>query len=620
MMRGGLGGRIGQESEKFDLKKLNRDALREVTSRLRPFRRQVWLAALATLVMTLVATGLPLLLRLGIDGYVVKGDLTGLLWLVTGYISGQGLIWWCAYWQRLLSERIGLGITAAMRRDLFAHVLRQGMDFHSRQTVGELMTRHTGDITAVAEVASSGWITMIADLVGVILTAAVMLWLDWRLALVGLAMVPVVMWSTAAFGQRLRGAYADVRRRAAEMGSNLQETLAGMRVVQALGQESSSMDRFEQVNLFNLRANMYAMLVFAMFFPLMTITGNLGTAAVLGYGGVLITRGALSLGTLVAFMSYIRNFFAPLRELSQVYNGLQAAAASLDRFHGLMQQQPAVASPESPILPDPINGAIVFRAVTFGYNKDSAVFTDLNLTIAAGSKLAVVGASGAGKTTLVSLLTRFYDVQSGAVEIDGVDVRHWPLADLRRAVAVVPQEAGLFPGTVLDNIRYGRPDATKDQVVALAQDLGVHEVIMSLTDGYETLIAAGGAGRVSGGQRQVIAVLRAALCDPAIMVLDEATSNVDGRTEALINAGLGRALAGRTGIIIAHRLRGVSLADEVVVLAGGKLVDRGTHEQLLERSPVYRELYTTQGLTDAPVQPRPGSGQGRGMGRKAPPG
>ncbi len=602
MIRSGLGQRIGHGGESFRLKHLDRSALREITDRLRPHARSILIALAATMLMTVATAVSPLLLRLAVDRYVAMADLRGVATVAVAYLALAGLAWWGAYWQRLMSERVGQRLTAVMRRDLFAHLLRHGPGFFGRQTVGELITRLTGDISAVSDVASSGILGLIADLGGVILTVSLMFWLDWRLALAAITMIPVVLGSTYLFGKRLRAAYAQVRERAADLGAKLQETLAGMRVVQALGQEGASQERFEQVNLYNLRANMYAMLVFGLFFPLMTITGNLGTAAILAYGGLLVTRGAVSLGTLIAFMAYIRNFFAPLRELSMVYNTLQSAGASLDRYHYLMTSVPDVQPPAEPRLPARIQGAVEFSEVSFGYGRGDLAVDKLTLRVDPGKKLALVGPSGAGKTTLVSLLTRMFDVTSGGISVDGVDLRDWPLSELRRAIAVVPQEAGLFPGSVLDNIRYGRPEATREEVVELARRLGVHEVFESLSQGYETAIGGGGAGRVSGGQRQVIAVLRAVMRDPAILILDEATSNVDGRTEALINAGLARALEGRTGIIIAHRLRGVGIADEIAVLDRGRLVDRGTHVELLERCVMYRDLSSSQAIGKSGLQ------------------
>jgi len=609
MMRGGLGMRIGQQNEQFELRRLQRGALRDLWRRLLGHRRPLFLAIGATLVVAGAGAAGPLFIRLGIDRFIAGGDLSGLIWLAAAYAALQGLAWWGAYWQRLLGERVGQSLTAGMRNDLFRHLAAQGMEFFPGRPVGELVSRLTGDINAVSELAATGTLSIIGDVFGLTAIIVAMFWLDWRLALVALAMVPVVLLSTAAFGRRLRGAYADVRTKAADMGANLQESLAGMRVVQSLGRESVSLERFEQINLYSLQANMYAMLVFALFFPLMTITGNLGTAAVLAYGGHLIVLGATSLGTVAAFMSYIRNFFAPLRELSQVYNSLQAAGASLDRFWGLMQHPPAVTAPAAPQRPARLEGRIEFRQVEFGYTAARPVFAGLDLTIEPGARLAVVGPSGAGKTTLVNLLTRLYDVSGGAVLVDGLDVRAWDPAELRRVVAVVPQEATLFPGTVLENITYGRPDATRAEVEALARDLDVHQLLAGLPKSYETAIGPAAAGRLSGGQRQVIAVLRALLRDPAIVVLDEATSNVDGRTEALINAGLARALAGRTGLVIAHRLRGVSLAGEIAVLDRGALVARGSHDELLERNELYREMYLSQGLAaqDEPT----GGGRGR---------
>jgi ATP-binding cassette, subfamily B, multidrug efflux pump len=592
-IRGGFMTRLQAKEEPFRFSEMDRQALRMLWGYLRVHKARLAVALAATLTVSATTLAMPYLTKVAVDSTIVQGDLRGLALISLLYLALNGIYWLASYWQAYLSTWVGQDVVHAIRGDLFAQVMRQPVSFHERERVGQIASRLTHDVNALAEVASSGALNLVNDVLTLAGIVVIMALLNLPLTLVTMASIPVVIISMSYLGKQMRRAYQHVQQALAEVNAGVEQGVAGMRVVQSLSRESFSIEQFESLSLRNMKANLRVSLLFAAVFPTMTVTNMLGIALVLGYGGSLVAGGALTIGALLAFMGYVYRFFGPLRELSLVYNTFQAAAASLDRISDYMARQPQVAEPTQPQRPaGGFQGGFRFRDVTFGYGQ-APVLRDVDLDVGAGETVALVGATGAGKTTIARLLARLYDVDEGAVEIDGVDVRQIKSADLRRVVNLVPQDLFLFADTIRENIRYGDPQATDMQVEAAARRAQAHPFISSLPRGYDSQVGELGA-TLSGGQRQLVAFARALLADPKILILDEATANVDAYTEARIQQALEEIRRDRTTVIIAHRFSTLRKADRIVVVEDGQIVGQGSHQDLVESNPTYQRLYQRQ--------------------------
>jgi ATP-binding cassette subfamily B multidrug efflux pump len=605
-IRGGFMTRMQGQEEVYRFSNLDREALAMLWSYMRAYKGRLALALVAALTVTGTTLAMPYLTKVAVDTTIAQGDLGGLALISLLYLALNGIYWLAIYWQGYLSTWVGQHVVHAIRHDLYAHVLRQPVAFHGRERVGQISSRLTHDVNTLAEVASSGALNLVTDLLTLVGIVGIMALLDVRLALITLLSMPVVMLSMGYLGKQMRRAYQNVQQALAEVNAGVEQGVAGMRVVQSLSRESFTVEQFESLSLRNMRANLRVGLLFAAVFPTMTVTNMLGVALVLGYGGALAVDGAVTVGVLLAFLGYVYRFFGPLRELSLVYNTFQAGAASLDRIADYLARRPGVAEPAQPQRPDGgFRGRIAFEQVTFGYG-DEPVLHDVDLAVKAGETIALVGPTGAGKSTIASLLARLYDVDEGAVRIDGVDVRRIASADLRRLVTLVPQDVFLFADTIRENIRYGKPDASDQEVEAAARRAQAHNFVVGLRRGYDSQVGERGV-TLSGGQRQLVAFARALLADPRILVLDEATANVDAYTEARIQEAMDEIRRDRTTVIIAHRFSTLGKADRIVVVDDGRIVGQGMHESLIESNPTYRRLYERQwadgGLGRAAAEP-----------------
>lgn len=609
------------EDSSLRLADLDRRALGLLAQYLRPWWGKLLLAGLAMLAATGASLLMPYLSKVAVDRFIAQGEPRGLALLALLYLLLSGVYWLGSYWQGYLAGWVGQHLVYAMRHDLYDHVLRQSMGFLSRQRVGQIVSRLSADVNVLSEAVSSGLLHLIGDLLTAIGVLMAMVLLDWRLTLAVLISLPVVVLSIRFLGGHMRSAYRQVRSAIAQVNTGVEQGVSGMRVVQSVAQESYTMEQFERLTLGSMQANLRVGMLFAAFFPALSITSMMGTVLVLLFGGLMVADGSLTLGTLLAFFAYVQLLFSPVRELSLVYQWFQSAAAALERVGDTLDRAPELQEPDQPSRPEGgFRGRIELDQVGFAYD-GAPVLKDFSLQIAAGETVAVVGPTGAGKSTLAALLARLYDVQAGAITVDGVDLRQIAFRDLRRLVMVVPQDVHLFPGSIGENIRYGDPEADDQDVESASRRAQAHDFIKGLPEGYDTQVGEGGV-LLSGGQRQLIAFARALLANPRVLILDEATANVDVATDALILEAMEEISQGRTTVIIAHRFSTLGQANRVVVMADGRIQGQGTHEELLRNHELYRRLYRRLWIDESILRSRaegsgaqvPGQGDVAGAG------
>ncbi|MEU6075649.1 ABC transporter ATP-binding protein [Micromonospora sp. NPDC047074] len=562
---------------------------------LRPHRRRLGLAVALLLGQNAAAMAGPYLVMLGIDRAIapLRAGAPGPLLAVAAAFAAATVVEYTARRGFLtLSAGIGQAVLLDLRQRVYAHFLRLSVAFHERYTSGRMVSRLTSDLDSIGELAGGGIDGLVLAVLSILSVAGILLWLDLPLAAVTLLAFPFLIWLTRWFARASADAWRRTRETVALVIVHFVESMRGIRAVQAFRREPRNQRIFVAVSDDYRRASLDAFRLMATYSPGIKVIGNVTVAVVLCYGGWRVLHGATGIGVLAAFLLYLRRFFEPMQELSQFYNSLQSATAALEKLAGVLDERPSVAEPARPVpLPaGPGRGAVAFRAVTFGYRPDAPIIAGLDLAVPAGQTVALVGPTGAGKSTVAKLLARFHDPVSGAVTLDGVDLREVADAELRRAVVLVTQETHLFGGTVAENIRFGRPGADDAAVQAAARAIGAHDFISALPDGYATEVHRRG-GRLSAGQRQLVAFARAFLADPTVLILDEATSSLDVPTERLVQHALGTILADRTALVIAHRLSTVETADRVLVLDGGRIVEDGPPGRLAATGGRYAALH-----------------------------
>jgi len=561
--------------------------LLRLTSR---YRARTLLSVVALLLATATALAPPYLSKYAIDDGIKQHDLAKLWWIVGAFLVAGLLNWALTYAQTYLTGWVGERILADLRNRLFDHLQRLSLGFYERNRAGVIISRLTNDVEAIDQLVTDGVTSLVQNTLTLLGTAILLFVLDWRLALATLLVIPFMSIASAIFRKRSARAYAAVRERLGLVTATLAEDIAGMRVVHAFTREHASMDNFRTVTERYRDSNMQTVVLNGLYFPFVDLLSSVALAVVLGYGGYLYFQGNVTLGTLFAFMLYVQNFFDPVQQLSQLYGTFLSATAALDKIVDVLDLEPEITDrPDALELPR-VEGNVAFEDVRFGYGDGPEVLHGLTLDVPAGTTVALVGHTGAGKSTIAKLLARFYDPREGRITIDGHDLRDVTQASLRHQLGIVPQEGFLFAGTVRENIAFGRPDAPPEDVLRAAETIGAHDFVLRLEEGYETQLQERGT-RLSLGQRQLVALARALLADPRILILDEATSSVDIGTERKIEGALRTLLAGRTAFVIAHRLSTIRDADLIVVLEHGQVVEQGTHDELMRARGLYTSLY-----------------------------
>ncbi len=567
--------------------------MRRLIKYLAPYKLYVVISIILLLFISVLQLAGPYLTKIAIDRYIATGDVPGLTHIALIFLGILVVTFFLRYLQIYIMQFTGQKIMFDMRMKLFSHLQEMSLSFFDKNPVGRLITRLTNDIEVLNEMLTSGVIAIFGDIFSLAGIVIVMLWLNFELALVSFIVLPLLIYATVLFRQKVRKSYRAIRVRIARINASLQESIVGMPIIQIFNREKKNYRKFEGLNHHYLEACLRSVFYHTIFHPSVEIIGSVAIALIIWYGGGQILKGALTFGVLVAFIQYVQRFYDPIKDLSEKYNIMQSAMASSERIFKLLDTQVEIKDLEQPLSTEGIRGEIEFKNVWFAYNDKDYILRDISFRVQPGEKVAIVGATGAGKTSIISLLARFYDPQKGKILIDGKDIRNFPQKQLRQYLGIVQQDVFLFSGSIEDNIRLGEDKINSQRVRESARYVNADKFIEKLPHGYQEEVHERGS-LLSVGQKQLLAFARALVFNPRILILDEATSSVDTATETLIQDALVNLLRHQTSIVIAHRLSTIKNVDRIRVIHKGKIREAGTHQQLLQKKGVYYRLYQLQ--------------------------
>lgn len=567
--------------------------MRRLLNYVKPYKKYVILAILMNIVVAALPSVRPLLSKIAVDDYIANKDYQGLLYICLGMLGLLILQACVQYFLTYYTEYMGQRIVYDLRMQIFSHVQKLALKYFDKTPVGRTVTRVTNDVDSLSEMFSSGIVQVFSDIFVIVWIFIFMFSMAWDLALVVLIVIPFLFYATFLFRKKVRETYRDVRLHLARLNSYMQEHVTGMNVVQIFAKEKEELEKFSSINQDYKTANIKSVFYYAVFFPVVELLSAITFGLIIWYGGGEVIQSKMTIGVLLAFFQYTEMFWRPVRDLSEKYNILQAAMASSERIFKLIDNDTIIKNSETPVRLEKIRGEIEFKNVYFAYNPGEYVLKNVSFKINPGERIAIVGATGAGKTSIINILTRFYDIEKGSITLDGVDIRGIEKNDLRRYISMVLQDVFLFSGTIKTNISLGNSEIPDEQIINSAVTVGADKFISQLPNGYDEEVKEKGA-TLSVGQRQLISFARALAYDPHILILDEATSSVDTETEILIQNAIEKLLVGRTSIVIAHRLSTIQNSDKILVMHKGELKEIGTHQELLAKRGIYYRLYQLQ--------------------------
>ncbi|MCY4780880.1 ABC transporter ATP-binding protein [Sphingobacterium sp. UT-1RO-CII-1] len=566
--------------------------LKRMANYMRPYKTIFWASVVLTILLAGVAPALPMLIEYTLDKYILKSDSTGLKWMLLAMVALLLIQTIIRYYHTLATNVLGQNVIRDIRIEVFNHITNLRLKYFDNTPIGRIITRAISDLETISNIFSQGLIQIIGDLLQLFVILGVMFYTDWRLTLIVLVPMPLMIWATYIFKEAMKSAFIDVRKWVSNLNTFLQEHISGMAIIQYFAREEQEIKKFENINRKHRDAHIRANWYFSIFFPVLEIIIAIATGLLVWYGSKQILSDIISPGVVVAFLMYINMIFRPIRELIDKFNTLQMGMVSAERIFDVLDTKEFTPN-NGKLSPKEIKGKIEFKNVWFAYNNEKWVLKDINLEVQPGETLALVGATGAGKSSTINILSRFYEIQKGNILLDNIDIREYELSFLRQHIATVLQDVFLFSDSIYNNITLNNPDISREEVIEAAKKVGAYEFIMNLPNGLEYQVQERGA-TLSAGQAQLISFIRALVHNPTILVLDEATSSIDTETEILIQEAIDKMMTGRTSIVIAHRLSTIQKADKIIVFDKGEIKETGTHAELLSFNGYYKKLYDLQ--------------------------